>query len=431
MNVKFKGEIVELEKLVQEFKFNDIPEELKKNWKAAMQAYPDNTPFFLEDSFIDEMLERFCFLSEFKNMFKKAAKIAKHDENISAIAWLWYYTAYISKEWSTIYSWPGLSNALGELEGMIPILVLFAGYDKMIDFYNRRRIPEEVRDSNDYGIEISFDWFKKMYKTPGVGNNVLAWAVRYFGGTLFYLGRLQYEIINCHNNILVYRNRRTNEVVCLAEDGQEFRSDGQYNGTNNIIDEKSAWVSEYKEFDRVVQGYPISPESYAIKKMINLDKEEWELKLKKGDPVLSIHIPGVGKLDYNLVKESFLETVPFFDTYFPELHWRGVICNSWLLDTQLRDFLNENANIVKFQDCFYLFPIYSPNSTGVYRFLFNVNVCDPQELPVNSSLQARVRDYMINGGKIKSGGGFVLKEDLEVPRGHYQQMFKNIVEKLL
>jgi len=430
MNRKFKGEIEELETLGQQLNFSDIPNELKNNWEAAIKAFPENTPFFLEDSFIDETLEKFSFISEFRDMFKQAAKIARNDENISAIAWLWYYTVYIAHEWETIYSWPNLSEVLGELEGMIPILVLFAGYDKMIDFYNRRNIPQEVRDSNYFGIEISFDWFKKMYKTPGVGNGVFAWAVRYFGGTLFYLGRLQYEMINFRNNILVFRNRKTNEVICLAEDGQGFRSDGQYNGTNGIIDDKNAWVSELKEINGIIYGNPISPESYAIQKEVLLNKEEWELKLAKGDPVLSIHIPAVGRLDYDKVKESFLKTLPFFSTYFPEYKWRALICNSWLLDTQLREFLNEDANIVKFQDCFYLYPLYSPNSTGVYRFLFNINVCDPKELPVNSSLQAKVKDYLINGGKIKSGGGFVLKEDLEIPRRYYQNKFKDIIERL-
>ena len=57
MNRKFKGEIEELETLGQQLNFSDIPNELKNNWEAAIKAFPENTPFFLEDSFIDETLK--------------------------------------------------------------------------------------------------------------------------------------------------------------------------------------------------------------------------------------------------------------------------------------------------------------------------------------------------------------------------------------
>lgn len=428
-HTNFKGSIEEFEKLAMEFRFDWLPDELKNNWKAAVKTYPGKPPFFLEDNFIDDMMEKFSFISEFKDMFKKAAELARNDENISMIAWLWYYTCYVALDWRNIYSWPNLACELGEYENMIPILVLFAGNNRMLDFYEQRNIPEEVKASNYYGIETSFDWFKRMYKNNGVGNNVLAWAVRYFGSTLFYLGRLQYELINCRNNIRVYRNCKTDEVICLAEECQVFREDGQYDGTNGIKDEKNAWTSEYKECNRFRYGSPISPESYAISRKIALNKEEWQLVLKRGDPVLNIHIPGKGKLNYDAVKESFLKTVPFFNTYFPEYKWEALICNSWLLDTQLRQFLKSSSNIVKFQDSFYLFPVYSSDSTGVYRFLFQTNVCKPENLPVNSSLQKSVREYLIGGSKIKIGGGFILRKDLDRSQGYYRDVFNKLIHK--
>jgi hypothetical protein len=211
-NFKYQGEINELEKLAMELKFDKLPEDLKDNWKAAIKIYPGGSPFFLEDDFVDNMMEKFSFISEFKAMFKKAAAIARQDENISLVAWLWYYTVYVAHNWSNIYSWPNLAYTLGELEGMIPILVLFAGYDKMIDFYEKKGIPEEIRASNYRGIELSFAWFKKKYDSPGVGNRVLSWAVRYFEGNLFYLGRLQYELKNNYNKIVFYHNRTTDGV---------------------------------------------------------------------------------------------------------------------------------------------------------------------------------------------------------------------------
>lgn len=427
----FTGRVEELELLAKEFQFDSLPENFKDNWEAAVKTYPEAIPFFLEDDFIDYIMEEFSFISEFTDMFKEGAEVARRDKRVSHIAWLWYHMCYVSGDWNNIYSWPNMNSIIGIHGNMIPILVLFAGYENMLDFYKERNIPEEIIAANYHGIQISFNWFKKMYEKPGVGNNVLAWAVRYFTGVLFYIGRLQYEFRDFGNKIFVYRNRNTGEAICLLEDGQVFRGDGQYNGTNGIIDEKGAWTSKFREFNGLIQGNAAAPKSYAIDKPVTLKADEWELVLKRDDPVLSIHIPAEGRLDYDALKESFLRTEPFFSTYFPDYNWQALVCNTWLLDTKLRDFLRDDSNIVKFQDSFYLYPLYSPNNTGVYRFLFGTDEQDPEKLEAKSSLQRNVRDYLMDGGKIKLGGGFLLRQDLDKPRGYYQDRWNNTLVEIL
>ncbi|MDD4778968.1 MAG: hypothetical protein PHV53_11875 [Fermentimonas sp.] len=420
----FKGKITELEELSKILEFETLPVSFKENWENAIKTYPNETPFFLQDEFIDITLNKVSVLSELKEEFKKAAQLARDDERILRVAWLWYHMCYIQYDWRGIYSWPNLCSILGEHGNIIPMLVLLTGYDSMIEFYSNREIPNEVEKTTHNAIKSSFTRFANNYNRPGSGNDVLAWVIRYFAGRLYYLGRLQYELQNCHNNILVYRNYNTNEVVCLAEDNQTFRKDGKYDGNNGIYDYNNTWISEYEESEEFINGHPISPMSYAIQKKIRLKKSEWELVLQREDPVISIHIPGGTKLDSSDVKSSLLEAEVFFSTYFPSYKWRSFICNSWLLDTQLREFLKQDSNIIKFQDYFYLFPIDSSSDTSVYKFLFNTKKCSPEEVKAKSSLQKNVKNYLLKGGKITGGGGFILREDIGLKLGNYKANFR-------
>jgi hypothetical protein len=408
----YKGEIEELEKLAEMFGFEALPVSFKENWEAAIKTYPNDTPFFLQHEFIEKISSRIDVLSELKEDFHKAGQLARVDEGVLRISWLWYYMCYIKFDWRGIYSWPNICSVLGKYGNFIPVLVLLTGYDSMNEFYIKNALPGEVKAVTDAAIKTAFITFRGKLNEPRAGNDALAWVIRYFTGRLYYLGRLQYEFNDCSNNILVYRNIHTKEVVCIAEGNQIFRKDGKYNGNNGVYDNENSWVSEYEESNEFIYGYPVSPMGYAVQKKIRLEKTEWELVLKGNDPVLSIHIPPGGKLDCDDVRASLSEADSFFTSYFPNYKWRSFTLNSWLLDTKLREFLNQDSNIVKLQDSFYLVPIDSSEGNSVYRFLFNTRKPSPEELEAKSSLQINVKNYLLRGGKITGGGGFILRENM-------------------
>ena len=427
----YKGKISELEEIASEFKFERLTDDLKNNWEAAVKAYPgpDKPLFFLEDEFIEKLMETFSFLKEIEDKFREAAKTARENERIRIIAWLWYHTAYVTKDLSSIYAWPNLSKVMGELEGMIPLLVLFTGYENMFKVFDERNLPENIRAANYGGVEMVFREFKDKYKEAGRGNRNLAWAVRYFQGVLYYIGRLQYEFLNHQRRILVYRSRKTDKTMCLLEGGQAFTADGQYPDPDRG-DKEGAWTSEYYEDDRYIYGNPVSPEAYALNKKVRLDKSEWELVLKRGDPGLIIHIPGGRKLDKDEVKQSFLDAVEFFDTYFPDYKWKAIICTTWFLDRRVRQFLKSGSNILNFQDSFYLVPVPPSSVSGVYRFLFQTDICDPRELKAVTQFQQDIKDYLIKGGKIEVGTGFLLRGDIIKGPGYYKESYMDTLKSV-
>lgn len=69
--------------------------------------------------------------------------------------------------------------------------------------------------------------------------------------------------------------------------------------------------------------------------------------------VLSIHIPDfMGPMDHDACTESISRSVSFFATYFPDWPVHIGVCNSWLLDPQLKTVLKPTSNIIRFQDRF-------------------------------------------------------------------------------
>lgn len=81
-------------------------------------------------------------------------------------------------------------------------------------------------------------------------------------------------------------------------------------------------------------------------------KDAPELGVKKGDPVIEIHIPRDGPLDPAACDASFAMAETFFATYFPEFNYRYYTCHSWLLDETIDDLLGEGSNITAFRKRF-------------------------------------------------------------------------------
>ncbi len=117
-------------------------------------------------------------------------------------------------------------------------------------------------------------------------------------------------------------------------------------------------------------------------------------------PVIGLHIRGEGgPLSFEAVRDSVERALGFFPAAFPELFGdRDAItftCTSWLLDPQLRDWLPERSNILKFASLFDLVgPESHPGTNGhddVRRFVFARTPRTPDsELPADNTLQRSI-----------------------------------------
>ncbi len=123
-------------------------------------------------------------------------------------------------------------------------------------------------------------------------------------------------------------------------------------------------------------------------------------------PNIKIHIPKGEKLIYGDVIESLNNSRKYIEKYF-KLDRYDYYCNSWLLSSSLKELLDGQSNIMKFQS---LFDIKDGESCidDILNFVFNLkNETDFSRLDENTSLQRSIKNYLLQGNDIKLGMGIL------------------------
>jgi hypothetical protein len=244
------------------------------------------------------------------------------------------------------------------------------------------------------------------------GLDEIHWLVKHFNDRVFQLGRLQFEPCSFDLDFRIYVHRTKRDIVLLAENGLQFRRDGQFNGTNGILDTESGWTSRLVESEERIIGNPIDAGGAAVKSTIRLRKMDWEQVLRKGDQSLFVHIPDRsehGTLSAKLCEESFSTAETFFESFFPEYRWNAFISVSWLFDRQLLDVLPATSNIVRFQSLFCLLPIPDADDAQIMDRVYGRTIVDWSEAPQETALQRAVAKHVLDGGHWRIGGAIRLR----------------------
>lgn len=129
---------------------------------------------------------------------------------------------------------------------------------------------------------------------------------------------------------------------------------------------------------------------------------------EKGEPVISIHIPGhMGPLPPEACDAAFAEARSFFRRHFPDEAPRLALCHSWLLDEQLGGYLLETSNIIQFQRRFR--EAYRPaaNNRPTLEFVFRTPDRPLDELPQRTTLERAVVQHIRDGRQWHGGVGWM------------------------
>ena len=123
--------------------------------------------------------------------------------------------------------------------------------------------------------------------------------------------------------------------------------------------------------------------------------------------IIKIHIPSGEKLEIEKVVKSVEDSRILLKKYY-NIENPQYICESWLLSEEIVQLLDENSNIIKFQE---LFDIKQDKNgiDDILNFVFSLRECDNYtKLQEDTTLQKRIKEFLINGGTIYNGYG-VLK----------------------
>ena len=138
--------------------------------------------------------------------------------------------------------------------------------------------------------------------------------------------------------------------------------------------------------------------------LFRIGELEYEMKHIDGNIVIGIHIPSDVDFSPSAINESLANANLFFSKYYPELSNTEYRCHSWLMDKQLKEMLNENSNILSFQNRFEIFDD-GEVGTDFIEWLYNTKSTDYAILPENTSLQKNVKKHLLSGGVIRNAYG--------------------------
>ena len=134
------------------------------------------------------------------------------------------------------------------------------------------------------------------------------------------------------------------------------------------------------------------------------DYRNGDYSIKKGDPVVNIHIPAAGPLDHDAVVDSYHQAAQFFSTNFPN----GVVpfqCSCWLLYPPILEMI-PRGNLWAFsQD----YEIVSVKDTTLeddrWRVFFVPETVPVEDYPEDTTLQRKLKAWLLEGHTMGSGLG--------------------------
>lgn len=125
--------------------------------------------------------------------------------------------------------------------------------------------------------------------------------------------------------------------------------------------------------------------------------------LNIGERALNLHIPQGEPLSLEGCLDSISQATLFFENI------KEISCHSWLLSPALSDILGEDSNIVKFQRLFQIYELDPDSREAEERVFQNKVLEDPTGYMGHTTLQRKLKEYLIKGNKAGSAFGLLLK----------------------
>ena len=133
-----------------------------------------------------------------------------------------------------------------------------------------------------------------------------------------------------------------------------------------------------------------------------------DISVKKGDRVISVHIPSGSPLIYEECLKGYKAAAEFFSENFrinPVIFY----CNSWLVFPENRRVLRKGSNILNFAADYDIVDLEIAQNGCDFGRIFGMEYTGSLEgLPANTSLQRNVLEYLKNGGTLGNGKGFFI-----------------------
>ena len=406
--------------------FNDLglPAEswriMMPGWGPAMAAMPEELPG-LDPKTLQGSCS-ICSLSpEMQARIMETAGIIRERPALKAFFWhACYKMAAVHRTEGSSSSgfdgWAYPEKDLGDSARLFYTLVILSVVPEAVRNYRRQQVPDEVIRATlnlQPGLERS-----ARRGRPGSDPAVIYWFRLYAQGRIFNLGRFQYKIIELFSFGAMLRNRKTGRKILLAE--PDFKFDRAGFAVQKGMESDSDRTTVFEETSDAWSGCAVHPAGYILSGVRTFPKSEWEAVLRRGDPLLDMHIPAGGGMTPEAAHDSFAFAFRFFREHFRDRYAPAIVCQSWIFNTQFEQLLPESNLAALMRKC-YLFPCVSSGKDGFY-FLFGQDYENPADAPHDTSYRRAMLSVLERGGRLRLGGMLFLEEDLP---DYYSNPYRN------
>ena len=214
---------------------------------------------------------------------------------------------------------------------------------------------------------------------------------------------LVYALLKCEETEKKYNEKGiSNDIFCDTALDIKLWATDYFSRTGVLGLDLLAWVASFLDLKLFRLGrlqFNFSPSI--------VDCPEKGIRL--GDNTLGVHIPKNDPFTPEAWEKSFLASKEFFPKYFPEFEYKYYSCSSWFLSPDLDLFLDENSNIIKFKKLFDVIDVSEKDIMLSFLFSWGATREDLPNLEAKTSLQKKIKEYVLAGNKLHSGYGIIEK----------------------
>lgn len=389
------------------------PEIWRTTWPQSARSFAPDA-FYLDPQWVRQTCATLGFVPEVTDALAQGAVAIAGNLPLERLLWHCRWLVLDSGFDPKVGDWPEMPDSLGPAGLMLYGILTLSGFPHMQEINGARGIGLEDTIESLASLET---WILDYHRLQGVWRFPrLGWLQHHLRGHLHKLGRLEYLPGGYHHPFRWYSHADTRQVIALAEEGCLLRPDGQFASADGGEVRKGLWKSRFVETPGSITGSPVSPWGHVLAQTVTLDTAQWHEVLRKGDPVVTVHIPAKGPMDHAQCGESFRHAVDFYQRHFPELKCRAFTCSSWLLDPQFEHLQPPPRNISAVLAEWYLHPVEGASEGQTWQRVFDLfgdSEPDWENAPQDTSLRRAIIAFSRQGGHLRGGGSVLFGEDLD------------------
>jgi hypothetical protein len=384
--------------------------QLKPHWEKILNEWNGQLPEFVSEKFLRKYLPFLQLpVEDEEEIIKRARKIIELCEKDEACA-LYMFVLHYGALILNLQLNPALkSDVWGENEGIAALLAAVSCAPLVEESCRKKGIPEKYALDALQWIGGTVAIYKLAHNNiPGHSLNQLYWLHLHVDGELYRIGRFEYLIHRLPEWVsLIFRNE-DGVLAVLAPPKLKLDARGRVVNKDEYIE---SFIEEDGPF---ITGIPCSADGFArVNETLTIDRREFKPLCSAWDIVPSIHIPGGLRMGWEEVLDSMKEAKDFFRRYL-KTEIRMIVCGSWILNPALEKFAPK-GNMARFRKEVFALPMMrwgSEGRDGMF-FAFGRGDVDPTELEAVNSVQRLLQEIFRAEGTLRTGGMFVLTEDLD------------------